>query len=277
MTPLPSPRAAIGFYILLWIVIIIASFLALPFKGIITNMQIFFGIAGLLQGALMIIALVVFARLRGFDLEATLSLRRVRLGVCVWASVGAISVGTVSGVLLWPVIEAMPWLISKELEFLVQLSRFSAPVVYLFYALSLSVGPALSEELAFRGLILQGLRSSLGAVSAVVLSALLFGVMHLDPLQGLGAFITGLYLGYLTVRSGSIYPAIAAHGVNNLWATLEASLRQAFNPQLSPKEILLSAGYPWWAYGVAGIMLIVALYKLHQTGAKHISALPRGP
>ncbi|MCS7197279.1 MAG: CPBP family intramembrane metalloprotease [Candidatus Bipolaricaulota bacterium] len=268
MALLPSPGTAIGFYLLLWLVILIVPFFMTLLRSIIADMQVFIGVAGLLQAALMIFVLVVFAQHQGLDLGATLGLRRVRFGVCVWASVGVISVGMVGGVLLWPVIEAMPWLISKELEFLVQLSRFSAPVVYLFYALSLSVGPALSEELAFRGLILQGLRSGLGAVSAVVLSALFFGVIHLDPLQGLGAFITGLYLGYLTVRSGSIYPAIAAHGVNNLWATLEASMRQAFNPQLSPKEILLSAGYPWWAYGVAGIMLLVALYKLHRAGGE---------
>ncbi len=265
MASLPGAGAALGFYIILWGVIFVGGFLAIPLKQVIPDKQIFFATAGLLQAALMILALVVFAQRKGFDLRAALSLQRVRPVLYFWAALGVVPVGMLSGLLLWPVIEAMPWLVSKELELLVRLSRFSAPSVYLFYALSLSVGPALSEELAFRGLILQGLRSRLGSATAVVLSALLFGVIHLDPLQGLGAFFTGLYLGYLTVRSGSIYPAIAAHGFNNLWATLESSLWQAANPQMSPREILLSAGYPIGVYVFSGIVLIVALYNVHRS------------
>ncbi|MEM4382175.1 MAG: type II CAAX endopeptidase family protein [Candidatus Caldarchaeum sp.] len=264
MASLPSAGAALGFYIILWVVMFVAAFLAIPLKQVIADPQIFFATTGLLQAALMILALVGFAQRKGFDLKATLSLQRVRPILYLWAALGVVPVGMVSSLVLWPVIEAMPWLISKELEFFVRLSRFSAMPIYLFYALALSVGPALSEELAFRGLILRGLRSRLGAISAVALSALLFGVIHLDPLQGIGAFFTGLYLGYLTVRSGSIFPAIVAHGFNNLWATLESSLWQAANPQMSPRDILLSAGYPLWVYVFSGIVLVVALYNFHR-------------
>lgn len=263
MDSLPGAGAAIGFYSILWGVVFVSSLIALPLKPIIADRQVFIAAAGLLQAALMILTLFVFLRRKEFQIGATLSLRRVRPRVYLWAALGIVPVGMLSGLLIWPLIEAMPWLVSKELEFLVRLSRFSAPLVYLFYALALSVGPALSEELAFRGLILQGLRNSLGAGGAVVLTALLFGIIHIDALQGLGAFFTGLYLGYLTVRSGSIYPAIAAHGFNNLWATLESSMWQAANPQMSPREILLSTGYPLWAYGVAGIVLLYALYNVH--------------
>ena len=270
MTALPGPGSALGFYLLLWVVIVLTSLGATPLKRIIADTQLFIAVAGLMQAALMILTLVVFAQRKGFELGATLSLRRVRPIIYLWAALGVVPVGMVSGLLLWPVIEALPWLISKELEFLVRLSRFSAPSVYLFYALALSIGPALSEELAFRGLILQGLRSRLGAGVAVALSALLFGVIHLDPLQGVGAFFTGLYLGYLTARSGSIYPAILAHGFNNLWATLESSFWQAANPQMSPKEILLSLGYPLWAYGIAGVALIIAIYNVHRLGRESV-------
>jgi membrane protease YdiL (CAAX protease family) len=99
-------------------------------------------------------------------------------------------------------VEALPWLISKGLEFLVRLSHFSDLPIYLFYALALSVGPAISEELAFRGVILQGLRSRLGVFSAVLVTSVLFGVIHIDILQGLGAIVIGLYLGYLTGAFG---------------------------------------------------------------------------
>jgi len=210
---------------------------------------------------------LAFLKLKGFMILPTLNFKPTRFSLVLWGAVGVVPVGMISGLVLWPLIEAMPWLISKELEFLVRLSHFSDLPIYLFYALALSVGPAISEELAFRGVILQGLRSRLGASSAVVVAAVLFGAIHIDILQGLGAIVIGIYLGYLTVRSGSIVPAMVAHGVNNLWSTVEASFWQALNPQMSPRDILLSAGYPVWVYGIAGAVLIVAILGFHRTAS----------
>lgn len=264
MASVPGPLAALGFYLLLWAVILVVPFVAAPLKRSITDLQLFVGVASLLQAVLMVLMSLAFLRLKGFAILPTLSFKPTRFRLVLWGAVGVVPVGMMSGLVLWPLIEAMPWLISKELEFLVRLSRFSELPIYLFYALALSVGPAISEELAFRGVILQGLRSRLGASSAVVVAAVLFGAIHIDILQGLGAIVTGIYLGYLTVRAGSIVPAMVAHGVNNLWATVEASLWQALNPQMSPRDILLSAGYPWWVYGVAGVVLLVAIYSFHR-------------
>jgi len=264
MASAPSPRAVLGFYLLLWVVVLFVPFVALPLKRIIADPQLFVGVAALLQAGLMVLVSLAFLALKGFAIPPTLNFRPTRFSLVLWGAVGVVPVGMISGLLLWPLVEALPWLISKELEFLVRLSRFSDLPIYLFYALALSVGPAISEELAFRGVILQGLRSRLGALSAVIVTSVLFGVIHIDILQGLGAIVIGLYLGYLTVRSGSILPAMVAHGVNNLWSTVEASLWQAASPQMSPREILLSAGYPWWVYGGAGAVLLVAIYAFHR-------------
>ncbi|MCL6642470.1 MAG: CPBP family intramembrane metalloprotease [Candidatus Bipolaricaulota bacterium] len=259
-----TPGAALGFYLLLWAVILFVPFIAVPLKRIIADLQLFIGVVVLLQALLMVLVSLAFIKLKGFAIPATLSFKPTRFSLVLWGALGVVPVGMISGLLFWPLVEALPGLVSKELEFLVRLSRFSDLPTYLFYALALSVGPAISEELAFRGVILQGLRSRLGAISAVTVTAVLFGVIHLDILQGLGAIVIGLYLGYLTVRSGSIVPAMVAHGVNNLWSTVEASLWQAAYPQMSPRDILLSTGYPWWVYGVAGAVLIVAIYAFHR-------------
>jgi membrane protease YdiL (CAAX protease family) len=260
----PGLLAALGFYLLLWVVILFVPFVAAPLKHFIADLQLFVGVASLLQDLLMVLVLVAFIKLKGFATAATLGFKPARFSLMLWGALGVVPVGMMSGLVLWPLIEALPWLISKELELLVRLSRFSELPIYLFYALALSVGPAISEELAFRGVILQGLRSRLGAVSAVVVTSVLFGAIHVDVLQGLGAIVTGIYLGYLTVRSGSILPAMVAHGVNNLWATVEASFLQALNPQMSPRDILLSVGYPVWVYGIAGVVLLVAIFSFHR-------------
>ncbi|MGD8329324.1 MAG: type II CAAX endopeptidase family protein [Acidobacteriota bacterium] len=77
------------------------------------------------------------------------------------------------------------------------------------------VTAAICEEFLFRGLILGLLARRAGWVSAIVWSATLFAIYHLNPVVLLPVTLVGLYLGLLVWRSGSLYPAIAAHALNN--------------------------------------------------------------
>jgi sodium transport system permease protein len=84
-----------------------------------------------------------------------------------------------------------------------------------WHALNYALVPAICEEIAFRGLILSGLVRRLGAGKGILVSALLFAFGHLNALQFVPTFILGLALGYITVRSGSLFPAILFHLVHN--------------------------------------------------------------
>lgn len=77
------------------------------------------------------------------------------------------------------------------------------------------VTAAVCEEFLFRGLILQLLRRRSGWIPAVVGSAMLFAAYHLNPVVLLPVALVGAYLAVLVWRSGSLYPAIVAHGLNN--------------------------------------------------------------
>ena len=84
--------------------------------------------------------------------------------------------------------------------------------------LLLAIVPAFCEEVAFRGFILSGLRREYRAWSAIVLSALLFGFLHvlLSLFQQLfNATLLGLVLGLLAVKSRSLWPGVAFHAMNN--------------------------------------------------------------
>ncbi len=81
-----------------------------------------------------------------------------------------------------------------------------------------AVAPVL-EELVFRGYLQTAIGERLGAGTGVVAAALLFGLFHLaDP--GVVPVLTaiGLMLGWVRQRSGSVYPAMAGHIVNNVTA-----------------------------------------------------------
>src|SRR5262249_56391047 len=84
--------------------------------------------------------------------------------------------------------------------------------------LVIAVVPAICEEVAFRGFILSGLRRDYSTRSAIVLSAFLFGFLHvlLSLFQQLfNATLLGIVLGLLAVRSRSILPGILFHFLNN--------------------------------------------------------------
>jgi len=89
--------------------------------------------------------------------------------------------------------------------------------------LTIGIAPGIAEELLFRGYIQTRLTRRWGAGVGIAITALLFGVMHMDLVHGGFALVMGLFLGYLTERSGSIRPAMICHATNNIISTLTAS------------------------------------------------------
>ena len=91
-----------------------------------------------------------------------------------------------------------------------------------FSALALAVWTPIAEEVFFRGFILQGLAGRWGFAPALVVSAAIFSALHLAPALLLPVFFTGLLLGYLYRRTGSLWPCIAVHAAQNLVAVIGA-------------------------------------------------------
>jgi membrane protease YdiL (CAAX protease family) len=73
----------------------------------------------------------------------------------------------------------------------------------------------LTEEVLFRGLIMNGFLSRYSTRNTILLSAFLFSLVHLNPYQMLNAFVLGVILGWLRVRTGSLLPCFLLHGLSN--------------------------------------------------------------
>ena len=80
--------------------------------------------------------------------------------------------------------------------------------------LTVAILPAICEEFTHRGLLLFGFKK-LGFKKAVCLSALMFGLIHLNVGQFFYATIIGLILAVVTLYSRNILPAIIIHFMNN--------------------------------------------------------------
>jgi membrane protease YdiL (CAAX protease family) len=84
--------------------------------------------------------------------------------------------------------------------------------------LGIGLAPGVAEELLCRGLVQRGLEPLLGTARAVAVAALVFGVLHLDPLHAAGAACLGLYLGATAALADSVRAPVLCHTVNNLLA-----------------------------------------------------------
>ena len=81
------------------------------------------------------------------------------------------------------------------------------------------IAPVL-EELFFRFLILFSAKKFFPFYAANIIQAALFGIYHMNPVQGIYAFVLGLFIGYLVKRTGSVTNCICFHIVFNITGLL---------------------------------------------------------
>lgn len=86
---------------------------------------------------------------------------------------------------------------------------------FLLGLFSVAVLPALCEEFLHRGMLLRGTAGTIGYKKAIILSSIMFGLMHLNIQQVFYATILGLLMGLLVTLTRSIVPSIIVHFCNN--------------------------------------------------------------
>lgn len=98
-------------------------------------------------------------------------------------------------------------------------AELDSPVWFLIVG---AVFAPLVEEIFFRGFLFQGFRQRYGWVTAMLLSAAIFAVAHLDLVVLIPTFILGCLLAYVFHRSNSIWPGVILHFLVNSFGLLGA-------------------------------------------------------
>ena len=106
--------------------------------------------------------------------------------------------------------------------------------------ISVSVFAPFFEEWLCRGIILRGLLKKMKPGWAIVISALIFGLIHMNLWQAIPAFIIGVVLGYVYYKTGSLKLTMLMHCVNN---TLSVILSRI--PGLEDVEFFAEIMSPW--------------------------------
>ncbi len=112
--------------------------------------------------------------------------------------------------------ESIPWL--KKLYDMVMetMKQMTGGPLWSSFLVTALMAPFFEEWLC-RGMILRGLLAGrkMKPVWAIVISALFFALIHMNPWQALNAFILGLLMGWIYYRTGSLWLTMLIHFVNN--------------------------------------------------------------
>ena len=138
------------------------------------------------------------------------------------------------------------------------------------------IGP-FAEELLFRGAVLPSLlkwdRISGKPWLAIVISAALFSLAHMNPAQMPFAFLLGLLFGWLYYRTGSLLPGLVIHVINNSLICVAGILSFKFEEDGSGVEALADLfGSPTMEYlseGVSLLLLAISIIALIRVVKKY--------
>lgn len=109
------------------------------------------------------------------------------------------------------------WL--KTYEDLLKNAGLDSSLTLGMFLYSIILAP-ICEELIFRGVTMRQARKAIPFWAANLMQAILFGVFHMNMIQGIYAFCLGLILGYVCEMGGSIYYSILLHMLFNFWGTV---------------------------------------------------------
>ena len=229
------------------------------FVGALLGIVLMLGLAGpllpgddlprwtiLVSEAFIVVPLLVILRNRKMPLVATFRLGNV--APVIWRDALIIAVGVTVLIDELDRLMAMVFPLPEGLQNGLNFLSFSTPFEALLVIGGAAVVAPIAEEMIFRGFFQGQLEAGYGdATRAVVYSALLFMVLHFNPWWALQIYLLGMVLGYLTWRTGSIWPAIVLHALNNLLAVLLVSSGEAapawyaVGGHVSPLWILVAA------------------------------------
>ena len=113
------------------------------------------------------------------------------------------------------------------------------PFLLMFFMMAI-FGPV-CEELCFRGIVYRGYLKNGNALGAVLLSSLLFGLIHMNFNQAPYAFVLGVAMALLVEATGSLFSSILMHAAFNGWSVVIMYVYDRFLPGMT-EQVEQSAG-----------------------------------
>ncbi|MCB2339063.1 CPBP family intramembrane glutamic endopeptidase [Clostridium estertheticum] len=130
---------------------------------------------------------------------------------------------------------------------------FISPIIMI---LSSAVIAPIYEEVIFRGILLKGMANKINSNLALIISALIFALLHMNIPQGINAFLLGLIIGAIYLSSNSIYLCIFAHFINNSVAIIISGALQLLSGKSGKYSMIICS-----VEFLVGITILIFAYR----------------
>lgn len=189
--------------------ILLASFLPFILVHVDDDLQFSFAIEHAVQvfDALVVLGFVAYCWQAMWPL-----FRTIPIAYCLAALPTGVITLTIATVFVWVITRVTG---IEDQSYYIQ-PAFAAGYGWAYLILSIVVQPAIIEELAFRGIIFNGVRTVLSDRETIVVTALMFMVLHIAAMAVFPfLFLMGLVLGWMRLKTGSLWPCILLHAAHN--------------------------------------------------------------
>ncbi|WP_242339785.1 type II CAAX endopeptidase family protein [Anaeromyxobacter sp. SG66] len=246
--PRPARKSALAFFGVL---------LVLFLPGLLAQALHVF--AGLVWSELFVFLLPALVLTLGSNLRAVpyLRLGRVRPAAVVLGALCGVAGTLLAMAVMAAAQQVMPrsWIETFDVAKL--FDRPLAERVFLAVVATFVAPPC--EEIAFRGYLQTTLLARRAPAVAIAGSSLLFAVIHLDPVRFPALLVLGAVFGWLAWRSGSLWPAVAAHAANNGLVSLFAIAAPRAAPEVENPPLLALLGA--LVLGAAALAPLLAAFR----------------
>ena len=143
-----------------------------------------------------------------------------------------------------------------------------------FFLMVVVAAPVL-EEILFRGIILDGYLKNYKPINGILVSALLFALIHGNLAQGIGAFLLGFLFGWIYWKTKSIIACIFLHAVNNLLAFVSVMASSDDNLDRTMRMWINHDGLYWSFYVLCIGVAVGSVWFVQRKISSTIMELPK--
>ncbi len=150
------------------------------------------------------------------------------------------------------------------IEKMTELFQFDNPLYAFLLVFATVIIAPFSEEVLFRGFLQQFLENHWKDITkSVLITSLFFAGVHMNPGWMIQIYLLGIILGYLAWRTGSVFPGLILHSLNNGLALIMQNVQEPW------------INYYTWKNHVSPLFLLLALFLFYR-GYKTINSIPLG-
>lgn len=223
------------------------------------NSSIFIALNGLVFSVLNVTVALLGCRRMRIPMHSLFQTQKFTAGKAIQYMTIGIALQCIAGFVYWIISWAMAENGVEMAE--VDFSYFSSAKSTIAVAMYTCILAPVTEELLFRGFLMKAL-SKVGIRFGIVVSALLFGLMHGNISQFLLGFLVGLFLGKIDVRHNSLIPSILVHAAINTTSFMMSLSNEVLTGAIHDMIIMiLTLGY--YAVSLVGVIFWFLMERKH--------------